>query len=1453
MRFKPEYLGALALTCIFMLTATPEAQAISGSGTEADPYRITTANDLAAMHDDLNGFYQLDADLDLGGVVLTPVGNESEGPFSGTLDGNGHTLSNLTLDKSGNKYVGLFGYLEGAVQDLTLSEVSVEGGRYVGAVAGYAAEGSSLSGCTVTSGSVTATGAPTTVSCGGVVGHNAGSVANGSNGASISATEGSYTTTVYTGGLVGYCSGTLTLTDCTNAGSVSGAHYTGGFVGYAAGTATLTDCTNSGAVTTSNNTADTRAGGLMGYAGSKATLSGCQNTAAVFANSTLLSKNAYSGGMVGYGFPAHMDNCENTGRITVRVAYRSGGYSLGTGYAGGMAGSCGTAAIGCTNSGAVYGDPIYPYKGKYASGGLFGSGSGAATDCVNTGAVGNSYIDSVGGITASGSGTYLRCENRGALTSSSTGVMGGILGGASNSPTLTDCVNYPDLSGYKVGGIVGGSAACSGCKNYGSLSGSYGAGGILFGNSGSATNCLNTGDITGSWSSSSTTAPVSGIGGSITTNCVNWGSLRGDAYNRLYDMGYGTSSGGVSIADLPSSANRSAVVSITPYEVKINGLACTDLGVWSQGTARSLAQLQDSANPAYANWGLGITWHMDADVNSGLPRPAGTQADYLNQSVLFLTRGASSQLTAPFAVSSWESSDGSIASCSGGTVSALLPGRAVISACGADGQRANCVVFVYDSRSSCALSQTAATLSKGNTLKLTCDLPSDDPQGILWSSSDSSVVSVSLGGTITGKAKGTAVITASLPLSGVSASCTVTVTAPITALTLPATKTIEVGSSSNILSAVTPDPYDGSIAWTSSNEGVATVKDGMVTGVAPGTAVISALSDTGVSGSCTVTVIHPAATKLTLDRTQLTLELGLSDQLTATLEPAQTSSVVTWASTNTKVVTVDSKGVLTPVAVGQAAVTATANGLTVSCTVTVTKAAVPADSVTLSQTQLRPSVGEKIQLSATLSPANVTDPSLVWKSSDPAVATVSSTGVVEAIAPGIAEITVTTANGLYDLCTVKVAAVSSAAFVVGSVRVPVGSTAETTVHMVKNPGVAAFSLTMTYDPALMTPVAVTAEELLSGGTLTSNLETVAEPGKLNLTWYSDTDLAQDGPAFTVRWEGVKAGTGSAALTYEADNICNSEKINVGFQAEAGTIVVTDYLMGDIYRDGAVNMKDIVYFARWFNGQGSMDEGQQLAADLYWDSTLDAKDLVTLAQLLSQSIPESAALLDLFSQGETVPYAVAVSDGEVGKDGTVQVAVTGSGCPGLAAFRFRLDIPDGYEVTAVTPGSVLPDAGNFTYNPESGIVFWYSDQTVTLEDGTLFVLSLRSTLNELREGTVALTYAQADFFRAEDYAAVPISASAGTLSLPKSIAIDQVSVSRSGVAIALEGNLTGTAQAIVAFYHNGALCGVTLDTIDLTRNTHSIAADLPTGADTCTVYLLKAVGHTPLCMQKSVKL
>ena len=123
--------------------------AAGGEGTEQNPYRITTAEELKNINSNLSAYYRIENDIDMSGIDFEPIGNESDGAFTGTLDGNGFTIKNLNLEKEGNKYVGLIGCLEGTVKNIKLENVVVNGksARYVGAVAGYVEENALVDNC----------------------------------------------------------------------------------------------------------------------------------------------------------------------------------------------------------------------------------------------------------------------------------------------------------------------------------------------------------------------------------------------------------------------------------------------------------------------------------------------------------------------------------------------------------------------------------------------------------------------------------------------------------------------------------------------------------------------------------------------------------------------------------------------------------------------------------------------------------------------------------------------------------------------------------------------------------------------------------------------------------------------------------------------------------------------------------------------------------------------------------------------------------------------------------------------------------------------------------------------------------------------------------------------------------------------------------------------------------
>ena len=157
------------------------------------------------------------------------------------------------------------------------------------------------------------------------------------------------------------------------------------------------------------------------------------------------------------------------------------------------------------------------------------------------------------------------------------------------------------------------------------------------------------------------------------------------------------------------------------------------------------------------------------------------------------------------------------------------------------------------------------------------------------------------------------------------------------------------GKEGTLIATITPDnATNQNVTWESSDTKVVTVDNGLVTAVAEGTATITVTTaDGGKTATCEVTVTPPAktpVTSVTLDKTRLTLDVGGSDTLTATVKPDDaTNKAVTWSTSNEKVATVNN-GVVTAVGAGTATITAAASdgsGKTATCEVTVNGPVLP--------------------------------------------------------------------------------------------------------------------------------------------------------------------------------------------------------------------------------------------------------------------------------------------------------------------------------------------------------------------------------------------------------------------------------------------------------------------------------------------------------------------------------
>ena len=370
---------------------------------------------------------------------------------------------------------------------------------------------------------------------------------------------------------------------------------------------------------------------------------------------------------------------------------------------------------------------------------------------------------------------------------------------------------------------------------------------------------------------------------------------------------------------------------------------------------------------------------------------------FVGDSITLSPSGGNGEIT-------WDSSNPNIASVQNGEVTARAQGSTTITATCGD-EAVTCAVTVADY--TLTLSAESLSLFVGDRTTVSFHgAPSDVT--VSWSSSNTQVAAVS-NGSINAVGSGTTTITASFSYGGISrsASCSVTVNEARVELS-QSSLTMNVGDT-KILSA-TVSPSGQSVTWSSGNTDVATVSSsGEVTAVGSGMAAITASFKYGGatrSASCSVTVNK---VQIELSQSSLTMNIGDTETLSATVSPSGQS--VTWSSSNTNVATVSNSGTVSAVGSGTATITASFDysqkKYSATCTVKIQEANLgiiveaPNSVMDVGDTQA-------LRIVATVNEVD----SLNITSSDPDIVKVNSeTATITAVSSGTATITATITLG----------------------------------------------------------------------------------------------------------------------------------------------------------------------------------------------------------------------------------------------------------------------------------------------------------------------------------------------------------------------------------------------------------------------------------------------------------
>lgn len=332
---------------------------------------------------------------------------------------------------------------------------------------------------------------------------------------------------------------------------------------------------------------------------------------------------------------------------------------------------------------------------------------------------------------------------------------------------------------------------------------------------------------------------------------------------------------------------------------------------------------------------------------------------------------------------------------------------------------------------SISINEGDQTLIAKNLFQFTVNIQPTDAtnQTLNWNSSNPNAATVDLSGNVIGITDGLTVITASLlDDPTIESSVYVTIqTIPVESIALnPQTAPLLVNETIQLMATLEPsDATDKKVVFYSTNPVAASVSQtGLVTGLAPGLAIINAYTHNDKITNASIYVQDVPVNSVSLNESTLICHLSDTSTLVAIVLPANaTDKSIVWFSSNTQIATVDKFGLVTAIGFGSASITARAQDKSASANIFINPTQSQTDytfsdstninvtSITINTQSYTINVGQTIQYQATTEPDNASNTTLLWYSSDSTVATIDSTGTIEALSPGTVTITVTDITG----------------------------------------------------------------------------------------------------------------------------------------------------------------------------------------------------------------------------------------------------------------------------------------------------------------------------------------------------------------------------------------------------------------------------------------------------------
>jgi uncharacterized protein YjdB len=391
----------------------------------------------------------------------------------------------------------------------------------------------------------------------------------------------------------------------------------------------------------------------------------------------------------------------------------------------------------------------------------------------------------------------------------------------------------------------------------------------------------------------------------------------------------------------------------------------------------------------------------------------------------------------------------------------------------------------------------------------------------------------------------------------------------------PKSATLAIGQSRQILATLKDAAgnviTDLMVTWSSSKpSSVAVSATGLVTGISPGEATITANSG-GVTGMLRVEIAEITVASVTVSPQSAMLTRGQARQLSATINDANSNVLtgfnVNWSSSNPSSATVSATGLITGITSGSATITATSEGKSGTALITVTDATVA--SVTVSPQSATVAIGQARQFVASISDVAgtvLTGLTPTWSSSNQSTVTVSATGLVTGSAPGSATITATSEGKTgTSLVTVTDATVASVALTTQSATVTIGQSRQLKATMSDASGSVLTGLIATWSSSNPSVASVSSAGLVSGVASGSATITATSAGKSGTVLITVANASVASVAVSPQSSSLVTGQTQQLLATLKDaggNVLSGSKVTWSSSNASSTIIsATGLVMG----------------------------------------------------------------------------------------------------------------------------------------------------------------------------------------------------------------------------------------------------------------------------------------------------